>query len=123
MRNLIGFLLAVAAAILFFVYPTLVPFALKDIWANNVAVGLPLTETACWLLGITAAFGYLLWWVISILFRSRDSGFGSVMVLACVFGSLWYTNGAIDAITLGVTLGCGAYALMSEMDRRKGEPI
>lgn len=115
MKHILGFAIAVAACVLFFVFPESIPQGLAQAWSTE-AFSLPISETGYWLLGMSAALGYAMWWALGVLLRS-EAGFSTLIILGIAFGFMAYFGGAFTFVQAGLLIGCGLYATIASMGR------
>ena len=115
MKNLIGLLTAIGLSVLFFAFPEQLPANLGELW-GTAEFTTPISETGYWILGLGAAAGYTIWWAFGLL-TSRPAGFGSFIMLSLLFAGLCMYTGLFRYADAGIILGCGVYALLSELTR------
>ena len=115
MKNLIALLIAVGLSVLYLAFPENIPANVGEAW-STAEFSIPVSETGYWVLGLSAAAGYGIWWALGLLMR-RGAGFTAFVILTLLIGGLCLISGVFRYTDVGLLFGCGLYSLLSEFER------
>lgn len=122
MQNFLGILILVAGCVLFFVDPVLMA-ELADSF-DTAPFDFPVSETGCWLIGVSAGIGYMIWWLLDLLFgRERHAGLGSFLLYAAIMAPIIAFRGGFLYVDAGVSLGGFIYALLTHVTTPTADTI